>query len=166
MACTLSKQEILLTHASSGWGRGIPADRLDISSSTAGAHRTVSPLTAAAQRTVSSSSRLARLYKTSTSSGRRQFELPLNFELLLKGNPSLYSGPYYYSKPVPDAPTKPDDPEWELLDVTTVSFPLFSFPPRAVGDGVAVVGGAVEAGFRALQHDHGLLSSWVAVVGR
>ena len=47
-------------HASSGWGRGIPAARLDISSSKAGAQRTVSPLTAAAQRAASSSSRLVQ----------------------------------------------------------------------------------------------------------
>ncbi len=66
--------------------------------------------------------------------------MPLNFKLLLKGNPALYLGPYYYSKPVLDAPTDPDDPEWKLLDVPTVSFPIFSFPPRAVGDGGAAVG--------------------------
>jgi len=145
-------------HASSGWGRSIPADLLDISSSTAGAQRTVSPLTAASQRAVSSSSRPTRLHTTSTSSAGTTWRRALlnsdrEYWELLKGNPALCTGPYYYSKPDSDEPTTPDDPEWELFELHTVPFPLFS----AVGDGGAAAGGEVEAGPKTVQHSHGLL---------
>jgi hypothetical protein len=138
-------------HASSGWGRSIPADWLDKSSSTAGAQRTVSPLTAAAQSAVSSSSRPTRLHTTSTSiAGTTWRRVLLNsdneFWESLKGNPALYWGPYFYKKP-----------DWEDDDQEWVDLPTFSFPPRAVGDEGAAADGAVEAGPKALQHSHGLL---------
>ena len=147
-------------HASSGWGRSIPADRLDMSSSTAGAQRTVSPLTAAAQRAISSSlpaetrravpspKQQANLHKSSTNCDH-EYERELVRESIM-GVPTFYRGPCFYDPDEDPFRRGEEDPEW-------VDLRKLSFSPRTVGDEVAAADGAVEAGPKALQHSHGLL---------
>ena len=104
-------------HASSGWGRSIPADRLDISSSTAGAQRTVSREfimgwgrgKSAAQKF---SPATARGTTVSSASDRELVRKFVRESLL--GVPEKYRGPYF-AYPRKDPFAGEWDPDWVVL---------------------------------------------------
>ena len=104
-------------HASSGWGRSIPADRLDISSSTAGAQRTVSREfimgwgrgKSAAQQFSSATARGAIV----SSSSDRELVRKFVRESIL-GVPENYQVPYFL-KPRKDPFAGEWDPDWVVL---------------------------------------------------
>ena len=104
-------------HASSGWGRSIPADRLDISSSTAGAQRTVSREfimgwgrgKSAAQQF---SPATARGTIVSSASDRELVRKFVRESIL--GDPEKYQVPYHL-KPRKDPFAGEWDPDWVVL---------------------------------------------------
>ena len=104
-------------HASSGWGRSIPADRLDMSSSTAGAQRTVSREfimgwgrgKSAAQQF---SPATARGTIVSSASDRELVRKFVRESIL--GDPEKYQVPYHL-KPRKDPFAGEWDPDWVVL---------------------------------------------------